>query len=137
MPSFRALPLIIGLLVLTGCGSGSNVVEVSGTLTRNGKPVPYLTIHFDPENGRSSWGVSDENGQFSMRQDKKTPGVPVGTHTVWVEWRPLSPNDEMDPKNAKKPTDLASIVEKYGSEARSPLKIEIDKSVDNLEIKLD
>jgi hypothetical protein len=125
------------MLTLAGCSSGSNVVEVSGILTRNGKPVPYLTIHFAPENGRSSWGVSDENGQFSMKQDKKTPGVLVGTHTVWVEWRPLSPIDEMDPKNAKKPQDLASIMEKYGSETRSPLKIEIDKSVDNLEIKLD
>jgi hypothetical protein len=137
MHSFRALPLVIGMLVLSGCGGGSNVVEVSGMLTRNGKPVPYLTIHFVPENGRSSWGVSDGNGQFSMKQDKKTSGVLVGTHTVWVEWRPLTPIDEMDPKNAKKPTDLASIREKYGTEARSPLKIEIGKSVDNLEIKLD
>jgi hypothetical protein len=125
------------MLVLTGCSSGSNVVEVSGRLTRNGNPVPYLTIHFVPENGRASWGVSDENGQFSMKQDKKTPGVLVGTHTVWVEWRPLSPKDEMDPKNANKPPDLASIMEKYGTEARSPLKLEIDKSIDNLEIKLD
>lgn len=137
MLSFRAMPLIIGISILSGCNSGSNVVEISGTLTRNGKPVPYLTIHFVPENGRSSWGVSDENGQFIMKQDKKTPGVLFGTHTVWVEWRPLTPIDEMDPKNAKKPVDLATITEKYGSEARSPLKIEIDKSVNNLEIKLD
>jgi hypothetical protein len=137
MHSFRVLPLIFGMLVLAGCGSGSNAVEVSGIVTRNGKPVPYLTIHFVPENGRSSWGVTDENGQFSMKQDKKTPGVLIGTHIVWVEWRPLTPVDEMDPKNAKKPFDLASIAEKFGTEARSPLKITIDKSVDNLEIKLD
>jgi hypothetical protein len=43
----------------------------------------------------------------------------------------------MEPKNAKKPAELDKIKEKYGSESVSPLKIEITKDVNNLEIKLD
>jgi hypothetical protein len=129
--------LLLAVVLLAGCGDNTKVVSVSGTLTRNGKPVPYMTIHFVPENGRMSWGVSDENGRYSLKQDNKTPGVLTGAHTVWVEWRPLSPQEEMDPKQAKKPQELAAIQEKYGSEKKSPLKIEVTKAAEDLEIKLD
>lgn len=132
----RGLVLLTGLALLAGCGDNPKVVTVSGTLTRNGKPVPYLTIHFIPD-GRASWGVSDESGRFSLKQDNKTPGALVGSHTVWVEWRPASAKEEMNPKQANKPADLTAIQEKYGSDKKSPLKIEITKPVEDLEIKLD
>jgi hypothetical protein len=129
--------LFCGLLLIAGCGESSKMAEVSGTLTRNGNPVPYLTVHFVPFSGRSSWGLADEKGRFSLKQDNKIEGAVVGMHKVWVDWRPRSPQEEMEPKNAKKPAELDKIKEKYGSESVSPLKIEITKDVNNLEIKLD
>jgi hypothetical protein len=43
----------------------------------------------------------------------------------------------MDPKQAKKPTELTAIQDKYGSDRKSPLKIDITQAVNDLEIKLD
>ena len=43
----------------------------------------------------------------------------------------------MNPKAANKPDDLPAILEKYGAQEKSPLKIEITKRTDDLELKLD
>lgn len=128
---------VVCVASIAGCDGKPKVVAVSGTLTQNGKPVPFMTIHFVPADGRASWGVTDENGRFSLKQDSKTPGVAVGSHTVWVEWRPLTPTDEMDPKNARKPSNVEALQEKFGSAKASPLKIEIAKSIEDIEVKLD
>ncbi|MBN9121701.1 MAG: hypothetical protein J0I06_21605 [Planctomycetes bacterium] len=132
--------LFVALACLGGCGGdGPKVVAVSGTLTRNGQPVPRMTVNFEPASGRPSWGVSDENGRFTLEYDEKTKGAVVGTHTVWVLWRPSSPKEELDAMKGrtKKPADAEAIQQKYGAPTKSPIKIEVTKSVDNLEIKLD
>ena len=59
---------------ISGCGDGGpRVVPVTGTVTRNGKPVPNLFINFMPEAGRPSWGHSDEQGQFTLEYDRERP----------------------------------------------------------------
>jgi len=133
------LGLFVSLVVLTGCSDGPKIVSVSGTLTREGKPVPNLTINFVPAVGRPSWAVSDENGRFTAQYDKAQEGVIVGTHTVWVVWRPSSPKEEMDIQSGKasRPANYKAITEKFGSEEKTPLKFEITKAESNLEIKLD
>jgi hypothetical protein len=118
------------------------VVRVSGTLTRGGQPVPYMTVNFMPEAGRPSWGVSDEAGRFELEYDDRQKGALAGSHTVWVAWRPRSPQEEMAAQGMKKgkvnrPSDLAEITAKYGTQQKSPLKVRIDSSVSDLEVKLD
>jgi len=134
------LALVLGLLA--GCSDGPKVVQVSGKVTRAGKPVPGIFLNFEPDNGRPSWASADDNGNFKLNYDEKQDGAVVGKHTVWVLWRPRNPQEEMiDQGMAKgktsKPKDLAVITEKFGSKEKSPLKIEITKSVSDLEIKLD
>ncbi|MFM8275192.1 MAG: hypothetical protein ACKODX_23065 [Gemmata sp.] len=135
----RAAPaalLFVALAALCGCNSGPKIVPVSGTLTRNGKPVPYLTVNFEPATGRPSWGVADENGRFTLEYDITNKGAVTGTHTVWVIWRPSSPQEEFNPAKAKKPAELDAIQTKYGS-GKSPIKVDITAATDSLEIKLD
>lgn len=133
----RGAGLLAALALLAGCSSGPKVVPVSGTLTRNGKPVPKLTVHFIPDQGRPSWGVSDDTGRFTLEYDSTLKGAVTGPHTVWVQWRPGSMQEEMNPKAASKPADLPAILAKYGSQDKSPLKIEITRGTDDLELKLD
>lgn len=133
---------VLVLAASTGCSDGPKIVKVSGTLTRNGKPVPHLTVNFIPANGRPSWGLSDDDGRFTLEYDDTIKGALVGPHTVWVVWRPSSPAEEMASQGLTKgkvtrPDDYKAIAEKYGNEKTTPLKIEIVKSVDDLEIKLD
>jgi hypothetical protein len=139
---FRRGLLFAGLVLLAGCDTGPKVVPVTGTLTRNGQPVPNLTVHFVPAEGRPSWGVADENGKFTLEYDTTRKGAVTGTHTVWVIWRPSTPQEEMiELGQAKgksgKPKDMKAIEEKYGKQEKSPLKVEITKAEENLEIKLD
>lgn len=138
MPASVRGAVCCALLLLVGCSSGPRVVKVSGTLTRGGKPVPKLTIFFMPEaGGRPSWGLADEDGKFTLEYDDQTKGAMTGTHTVWVQWRPTSMQEELNPKKAGKPADLNAILAKYGDEKKSPKKVEITRSVDDLEVTLD
>ena len=45
------------LMTTLACSSGGpDVVPVSGFVTRNGKPVPFVTVYFQPTSGRPSLG---------------------------------------------------------------------------------
>jgi len=129
--------LFAAFALIAGCSDGPKIVPVAGTVTHNGKPVPSLTIHFIPETGRPSWGLTDENGRFTLEYDDRVKGALVGPHTVWVQWRARSPQEEMNPKLANRPPEMATILNKYGSQEKSPLKIEIAGATNSLEIKLD
>lgn len=134
-----AAALLFVSLVGAGCTDGPKIVSVSGTVTRGGHPVPRMTVNFEPAAGRPSWGVSDENGRFTLEYDAGTQGAVVGTHTVWVAWRPASPKEELDAARgrAKKPADLDAIQQKYGALGKSPLRVEVKEPVRDLELKLD
>jgi len=134
--------LALGLVgVLFGCGdAGPRTVQVNGTVTRAGKPVAHVMLHFSPESGRASWGSSDEQGNFSLRFDKKREGAVVGSHRVYVEFRPQSVREEelMSRGQWSPHPDYKAIVEKYGSLAGTPLKVEVGpEDPQTITIKLD
>ena len=97
-------------LPLCGCDSGGpKIVNVSGTLTRNGKPVPNLEVYFMPTHGRNSVGMADNQGRFSLRYTADQDGAVVGTHTVFVVFNPprsgaervAAPEELQVPENAR------------------------------------
>src|SRR5262249_47926370 len=92
----RRLALLAALLPLVaGCGAGADVVRGTGTVRSGGKPVPNLLVHFVPEQGRPSWGGTDEQGAFVLSFDKKTKGARLGRHKVFVTYRPRDAREEM------------------------------------------
>jgi hypothetical protein len=126
------------LSAVGGCGnSGPEVVEIEGVLTRGGKPVPLLSLSFQPAEGRPSWARADENGRFKVFYDDQRDGARVGMHTVVVRYKPQSMAEEMGQTKGKHHPEEAAILEKYGPGGKEPLKIEIKEATDNLEIKLD
>lgn len=131
--------ILCGLaMCLAGCrGSGPEVVEIEGTVTHNGKPVPNLMIYFVPENGRPSWGRSDEQGKFVLDYDYDFDGAKVGRHTVYV----MDANN-MDPTarpvgGTKKSPELAAVLVKYGKLETSPMTVEVNRADKNYQLKLD
>ena len=138
----RVFFLMFGVLII-GCGpKGPDVVPVSGTVTKNGKPVPGLFINFEPGDGRPSWAQTDSEGKFVVKYDATMDGAKVGTHKVWFIWKPVDPKDQMieegfvKGKSSKTP-EVREILKKYGDVKTSPLSIEIKQATPNLEIKLD
>jgi hypothetical protein len=129
------------LFTLAGCGSGGpEIVEIEGTVTRNGQPVPNLRIYFEPTKGRPSWAISDPSGHFKLDYDIDHDGALVGSHTVWV----VDEGGIVDPTALaagapppKRNPEIAQIIEKYGKLATSPKKVEITKADKNYKLELD
>ena len=136
-------PLLVGLIVsINGCGSKQpEVVEISGTVTRNGTPIAGLQLNFEPVQGRPSWGATDENGRYTLSYTRDQDGARVGTHKVWVIYnpRPKDPKEEMlmMSRNWKPPADMAAITEKYGSAEVSPLEVEVKEEGQVIDFALD
>ncbi|MEY4392867.1 MAG: hypothetical protein RL595_116 [Planctomycetota bacterium] len=139
---FLASSILMGLLAI-GCGNkGPSVVPVSGTVTHSGKPVPNLFINFEPESGRPSWAVSDEQGKFVAKYDSTQDGMVTAKHKVWFQWRPRDPKDQMLEQGfakgkSSKTAEVKEILKKYGNRDNPEVSIEIKQATPNLEIKLD
>jgi len=129
--------LVFSLGTIAGCGDGGpRVVPVTGTVTRNGKPLSNVHINFMPENGRPSWGRSDEQGQFTLEYDRERKGAEVGKHKVFVSFRAASPKEEITGK-IKAPPDRAAIEAKYGKLETTPLEVEVKSSGVPVMLQLD
>lgn len=85
----RAACATAGVLVafcstwLTGCGS-SDLTEVHGTVTYQGKPLPEGRIGFFPDEGRPAYGEI-VGGRFELTSYEPGDGAPAGKHRVIVQ----------------------------------------------------
>jgi len=71
-----------------GCGSGTSLVPVTGTITVDGSPAEGAVILFHPdesENKSISSAVANSDGAFSPVTDSE-PGLPVGRYKLSVRW---------------------------------------------------
>jgi hypothetical protein len=136
----HCLRWVVPLLVVTcaGCGdNGPTIVPVTGTLTYKGKPITNARVDFLPEHGRESWGVTDEQGHFTLNYDRGHDGAVVGKHTVSVRPRPTKVKEQEAVMMGKKmplSKDMASFFEKY-SPKNSKVEVVVDKNT--RELKLD
>jgi len=108
--------------------------EVSGTLTHNGKPIPEMEVVFLPDDTgahRESMGITDDQGKFVL-MCSSVEGVAPGGHTVFVR-DPAAVHGEKTCTDA----DYVAVLEKYGDETTSPMKITVDKDLTDYELKLD
>jgi len=126
----RAGLIFVCALLGTCSRSGPQIVPVSGVVTHNGKPVPFVTVYFQPTSGRPSLGNCDGEGRFTLGYTREQNGAKVDTHTVYVVYFG-------EAAAGPAPPDWKEIYKKYGTPELSPLKIDVTKAMKNLEIKLD
>jgi hypothetical protein len=135
-PAWAAVILSVGL---AGCGGRPNVVPVSGTLTYKGKAVTNALLTFEPEHERQSWAETDAQGRFKIHYDRSQDGAAVGTHKVFIEFRPTTDAENEAMIDGKPPplsADLKAFFSKY-SPTRSKLKVEISRATKDLKLDLD
>jgi hypothetical protein len=82
--SVRILLLAAPIAALLGCGSsGPSLGEVTGTITKNGKPLTGVMVQFTPiAGGRASNGGTDGNGAYELFYTLDKKGALVGKHSV-------------------------------------------------------
>lgn len=84
--SLRHILMLLCLLTATcGCGNKpSNIVEVTGKVLVDGKPLTTGRVNTMPEHGRGAQGAIDSAGEFILSSGDLGPGALIGTHRVAV-----------------------------------------------------
>ena len=94
---------VYGLLVIAGCGGDSGRIStypVTGTVTGNGKPIVGAQITFHPEDEegtRPAFGVTNQDGEFSLTTYDDGDGAIAGQYTVSIEKQAI--RKEIDVEN--------------------------------------
>ena len=82
--------LVFCLCPFAGCGTKKvqygnlDLINVSGTITLDSKPLPNAQILFIDKNKTYSYGVSDDNGRYTLHFNSKIKGVIRGTKRVEI-----------------------------------------------------
>jgi len=87
LSSTRRLLLLVSAAVLVGCGAPTanySMIPVEGTITFEGEPLSNAEVMFDSPDGPRGFGVSDDNGMFSVKTRQFGAGLPAGKYRVLV-----------------------------------------------------
>lgn len=92
--------ILLGGLLLVGCGKAATGTRVSGTVTLDGKPLPGAELEFAPLEASETIGgdtvISDAEGRFEIVPDSRKQGLSPGQYGVRVsKW--------VDPKTGQPP----------------------------------
>ena len=106
-------------ILVMGCDSGPKLGTVRGLVTYDGEPLTGVSVEFSPQGeGRSSFGQTNDNGEYSLRFTRDKKGALLGVHRVSVH-----PDD--------KPIRIPA---KYGS--KSDLQFEVKSGANNYNIDI-
>lgn len=68
---------------MVGCG-GEQFGNVSGKVTLDGQPLAGATVEFSPEGGSPAYGVTDEQGRYTLLFSADQKGAAVGNQRVRI-----------------------------------------------------
>jgi hypothetical protein len=115
---------LVLILSVGGCNR-SGLVKVRGKLTYQGRPVPSTLVTFQPDDGsRPSKGVTDDNGNFTLRYSRTEGGVSRGHHTVYLTYH-VSNEEELHQIEPRASKELKAVIARYGDVQKSSLHYEI------------
>jgi hypothetical protein len=98
--------------------------------------VPSTRVIFQPDDGsRRSTGVTDDDGNFTLRFSRTETGVKPGKHTVSLRYE-VSPEEELGKIKPKASKELRDVIAKYGNPKKSQLHYEITGSGQHIDIPL-
>lgn len=138
MTSFCLRGMIVGCFVLCiGCGP-PDYYTFSGTVTKDGKPIPHVQITMMPDaidSTRPPMCLSKEDGSFVMRTGRET-GVPPGSYTIHIE-DPAEADGGRTPKESDAYyEDYMYVIERYSPD-NSDLNYEADAHQNDYALTLD
>lgn len=88
---FKLIGIYLISLLCIGCSGGGSdykvpeLLEVSGTVTLDSKPLTNATVIFSPQSGtqgNGAMGVTDDSGKYSLRHKSSKPGIEPGKYYV-------------------------------------------------------
>lgn len=132
MRPVRMFCLTILCLPIVGCGHNMKVAPVSGTVTLDGAPLKRASVLFEPEaGGRPSFGVTDENGKYTLAYSMHEGGAEVGNCTVKITTLLKDEDDDGNPVESK--TAVEQVPERY---AKDPVVVKVEPKTNTINIDL-
>ena len=127
---------------VAGCGDpdAPEIARVTGTATRDGKPIPNLTVNFIPDEGRTSWGITDDQGRYELEYNEDYKGAKVDHHKVYVVFNAASMEEAMSgPAEGQglSPEDRQDILQKYGNMETTQYEVDVTEDGQVIDLKLD
>lgn len=95
----RLLPILFTALAVGGCGGSSDQPDrgyAEGRVTLGGESLSRAMVTFQPDSGRPSFGVTDEDGYYAVEYLPGEEGAKVGKHLVSISTY-REPEEEGDP----------------------------------------
>lgn len=138
--TYRLPPLVVLLaaLLAAGCSGDPPLAEVSGKVVLNGQPLKNVRVDFQPDpdkgtRGKGATGVTDDNGNFTLKYDGAKPGAVVGHHKVTVTDLDTFGNVFVgrgdyrteDPKGPKETPMKSRFAAEYSELPNTPLTVEV------------
>jgi hypothetical protein len=120
---------LIFLLALTGCGAGTTMAEVKGTVTVDGVPLNNGSISFLPADGTTkTTGGIIKDGQYLVQ-------VPIGDMKVAIRAPKFSHKQKLydTPDSRERDVFIESLPEQYNTETELRLDVKpggIEKDFD-------
>ena len=117
------------VMMVTGCGGGPRVGDVSGVIRYLGEPMAGIEVSFDPvAGGRRSMAVTDRSGGYELQYTRGREGALVGEHRVRLVWPAQSEADLMQRK-------IYPIPSNYNTETTLTFEVKPGKNVFDLNIE--
>ncbi|MDR3197079.1 MAG: carboxypeptidase-like regulatory domain-containing protein [Planctomycetaceae bacterium] len=126
--------LFIVFPVLSGCGNAYTgryndlgLVEVKGTVTLDGQPLPDAQVRFEHDGDKTySYGVTNARGEYQLLFDSRKAGVLPGSKTVriWTTRKGLD-SEQLTQEND---TAQEQIPARYNQESTLTVTVETGKS---------
>ena len=80
--------MVLSYQLLIGCSRDGyaelGLVEVTGTVTLDGKPLSGANVNFESDDKRSATGTTDSAGKYSLMYDSQTRGATPGPKIVRI-----------------------------------------------------
>lgn len=134
-PGGRVLHALVGpvsavSLSIFVAGCGGLPASVEGRVTLDGRPLPAATVSFHPDApGPVAYGVSGNDGVYSLRTGAKQTGLEAGSYRVTV----------FAMKNTDKPENPGKLLTPplYGDPAKTPLRVQVAQGSNQIPLALE
>jgi len=129
MSLLKLSTIVVALVSLVGCDSGTSLSPVKGIVTFDGKPYPNAQVRFVPASGRPSIGMTDDSGVYTLTYIRDEKGAVPGAYKVDITTVYTSTSDSDGGKEPKE-----KIPPKYNTLTELNANVEKGENVINFDM---
>lgn len=143
----RSLPILLpaALLLLNGCSTAPSsaydsieLVQVSGNVRLDGKPLPGAVVTFEAEDGQFSYGLTDDSGSYELQLDSDMEGVRPGKKIVRISTARKILGLNADEGSAETPSGGGGgerVLAKFNRESTLVAEVTADRTTFDFDLK--